>query len=386
MNYFICHYSEIGLKRKNRAFFEKKLIFNIKEIIGRENINRIYKNISTIIIETEKSGSFMSEKLKKVYGLANFAPSLKTEIDINKIKDVSLQVIKDKKLKTFKVETIKSYKNINLSSHDINCIVGDYILKNTKNKKVNLDSPDITIFIEILKGEVFIYTQKIKCYGGLPVSTAGKVAVMISGGIDSPVASSLMQKRGAKCIFVHFHAYPYTSKSSIEKVERLVKILTEYQIDSKLYLVPFGDIQKEIILTVPTKFRVLFYRRVMVKITQEIAKEENCFGIVTGDSLGQVASQTLESMFCVQHGIKLPIFRPLIGFNKEETIKLSKELNLYEISILPYEDCCSRFVPQNPATKPDIKEFLECEKRLNISKIIKDALKKVEIRNFNLNK
>ena len=396
MNYTICHYSEIGLKGKNRKFFEEKLIENIKKLTLKIDDFEFVKRISgRIIVKLTKKGikreKEIGDSLKNIFGVAYFAFAVSCLQRIINIQEKALELLapyrnevsgmglKTKKFKTFRIFTQRSKKEFPLNSQEINEKVGEYVLERLKAKKVKLENPDIACFIEIVEKYSFLYLERIKGLGGLPVGVSGKAVVLLSGGIDSPVAAFFAMKRGIKVIFLHFHAYPYTSVASIEKVKKLTKILRKYQGNSRLYLVPFGDIQKEILLRITPKLRVIFYRRLMFKIAQEIAKKENALGIFTGESVGQVASQTLENIRAIEEAVNLPVYRPLISWDKEEIIRKAREIDTFDISILPDEDCCSRFVPAHPETKAKLEEIKEAEKRLNVQKMIKTATDKSSI-------
>jgi thiamine biosynthesis protein ThiI len=393
MNYIICHYSEIGLKGKNRKFFEEELIENIKKLSLKIDDFEFAKRISgRIIVKLTKKGirreKEIEDSLKNIFGIAYFAFAISSNQEIKDIQGKALELLapyrnevsglglKTKKFKTFRISTQRSKKEFPLNSQQINEKVGEYVLKRLKAKKVKLENPDITCFIEIVEKYSFLYLEKIKGLGGLPVGVSGKAIALLSGGIDSPVAAFFAMKRGIKVIFLHFHAYPYTSVASIEKVKKLTKILRKYQGNSRLYLVPFGDIQKEILLRIASKLRVIFYRRLMFKIAQEIAKKENALGIFTGESIGQVASQTLENIRAIEEAVNLPVYRPLISWDKEEIIKKAREIDTFDTSILPDEDCCSRFVPVHPETKAKIESVIEEEKKLNTKKLIKEAIRR----------
>ena len=384
MDFVVCHYHEIGLKGKNRDFFEKKLVENIKKALKPEFFNWAKRFPGRVVLKLTEKGVKNSKKIEQglnyVFGISYFAFAKATKPQLKEIKKTALELISTQRGKTFKIETKRSDKKFPYPSHRVNELIGEYILKHTKGKTVKLENPKIICFIEILPEIAFIYTKKIKGLGGLPVPTAGKVVSLLSGGIDSPVASFLVQKRGAKVIFVHFHAYPYTSKASIEKVEKIAEILNRYQFSSKLYLVPFAEIQKEILLKTQARFRVILYRRMMLKIAETIAKKEGAQALVTGESLGQVASQTLENIRVIEEAVKMPVFRPLIGKDKEEIIQIAKKIGTYEISILPHQDCCARFLPKHPETKAKINDIKKEEKKLEIKSLIQRIIKDTEIK------
>lgn len=391
MNYIICHYSEIGIKGKNRNFFEKTLEENIKNALVKNNIDfEKVKRISGRIIVKLNSEKLNEEKkkieeiLKNIPGIANFSYAVSVNADIEDIKKKALMVLSEVNFSKFRISTTRSDKNFPLKSYEVNEIVGEYILKNLKDKKVDLKNFDVECFIEIVSipDTSFIYTKKIKGIGGLPVKTQGKVVSLISGGIDSPVASFYAMKRGCEVVFLHFHSFPYTDRMSIEKVKKIVKILNKFQNKSKIYLVPFAEIQEEILSKTfkkeHDKLRVIIYRRFMLRIAEKICEKENALAIVTGESLGQVASQTLNNLRVIENVTKIPILRPLITFDKEEIINNAINLNTYEISIIPHQDCCIRFLPKNPATKAKIKDVEEFEKTLNFD-LINKAIEKAEI-------
>lgn len=396
MSFIICHYGEIALKGKNRRFFEERLVENIKLALSPTCFSFVKRISGRILIEskTNKNLILIKEKLSKVFGLTHFSfveeclPAQTGKQDIKEIQEKSLEILKEKKFSSFKVDAKRAEKNFPLNSQQINERVGEYILNKRKAQsaklktssqkiKVDLENPDITIFIEIVEKYCFIFTEKIKGQGGLPIGVSGKAVSLLSGGIDSPVASYMAMKRGLELIFVHFHAMPYTNKASIEKVKKLLEILKEFQLNSKLYLVPFSDIQKEIFLKTPAPFRVILYRRMMFRIAEKIALTENCKSIITGENLGQVASQTVENLTAIEKAANLLILRPLVGFDKKEIIELAEKIGTFKISILPHEDCCSRFLPEHPETKANIKKIEEAEKELDIEKLISNSINKI---------
>ena len=407
MDYIICHYAEIGLKGGNRRFFEEKLVENIKTALPphqtgarcqrhqrrsqpllwcggepRASFEFVKRISGRLLIKLTAEGAEnkteIETALKTVFGIANFSFAGDAPLTIEAIKKKAVEVLQGKRFKTFKIATQRSDKNFPLTSTEVNEKVGEFVLEKLKIK-VDLEKPDITLFIEIVEKCVFLYTEKMKGPGGLPMGTGGKAVALISGGIDSPVAAFLAMKRGVEIVFLHFHSYPYTNKASVEKVQKLVRHLSWHQQSPKLYLAPFGDIQKEILLKTPAKLRVVLYRRMMIRIAQVLSEKEKALALVTGESIGQVASQTLENMAVIEKAVSLPILRPLIGWDKEEIIKKAKEIGTFEISSLPDQDCCSRFVPEHPETKARLSEVLAVEKKLEVEKLVRETQDKMEI-------
>jgi len=378
MKYVICHYSEIALKGKNRSFFEEKLIWDIKRVLHPDLINSVKKISGRILIELSDVGIKSEIEIKKslnhVFGISSFSFAVKSSQNIEDIKKEVFYLIQKRDFISFKVSTQRSEKTLPFTSQDVNKEVGAFLFLNLKEKKVKLENPDIICYIEIVEKISFIYLDKYDGLGGLPMLSSGKAISLLSGGIDSPVSSFMSMRRGLKMIFVHFHSYPITPQGSIEKVKDIVKILSSYQGESKLYLIPFTEIQKEILLNIKSELRIIFYRRIMLKIASEIMKKEKAQAIITGDSLGQVASQTVENMASINQSIDNLIIRPLICIDKEDIVKLARKIKTFELSILPHDDCCSRFLPQHPETRSKIEEILLEEKKLDIKKIINRAI------------
>lgn len=386
--HIIIHYDEITLKGGNRPFFERALMANIKEFLDGVKYGKISKEGGKIIIEINKNTDLeeIREMLKNIPGISNFYFAVAEEKDMNKINKKTVELLKDylrtEDKKTFKIEARRSDKKFKLKSPEINAKAGECVLNNTK-LKVDVHNPDLEIVIDIGNEKCFIYFEKTKGVGGLPVGTAGNLVSLISGGIDSPVASFMMNKRGAKNIFVHFKNKTISgSADGQDKIGSLVKELTKFQGRSKLYIVPFEEFQKEIIAKIPAKNRMIIYRRMMFKLAGMIAKKENAKGFVTGDSLSQVASQTIDNITAIYNAANLPIFPPLIGMNKQEIIDIASKIGTYEISILPYQDCCSFLIAKHPETKAKLEEIINQEKNLEIEKIAKDVLGKVKPKNI----
>ena len=371
MRHVIAHYQEIALKGKNRPVFVNKLLDNLRYATKGTGVDNAKDQGGRVILSlaSDAREDLVKERVSKVFGIANFALGYRTSNDVEVLKEAVLRHIKDKAFKSFRVSTKRGYKEYPLTSMDVDRIVGAHI-KGATGAKVDLTHPELTVFIEVLSKEAFFYTEKFQGQGGLPVGTGGKVACLLSGGIDSPVAAYRMMKRGCSVLFVHFHSYPYLSKMSQEKVGDIAEILNQYQRSSKLFLIPFGDIQKEIVLQAPAKYRVVLYRRMMVRITEAIAKREKALALVTGESLGQVASQTLENITSIENAATLPVLRPLIGMDKGEIIGQAMAIGTYDISIIPDQDCCQLFIPKNPAVRTTIEEIERAEKVLDIPKLI----------------
>jgi thiamine biosynthesis protein ThiI len=374
----IVHYSEIGIKGKNRPYFEKMLVSNIKRSLGKgPEVKRLS---GRIIIKPNKRSKDVRERLGKVFGISNLCLGFECKPDLKNIEDLVLKGVKSKKFRSFKIDSRRGDKKFKYTSEQINIRLGDMVRK--MGFEVDLENPDLTVFVEVADKHAFVYFEKIRGLGGLPVGVSGRVVCLISSGIDSPLAAYKMMKRGLRVIFVHFHSYPSTSKKSIEKTIKLVKLLNEYQFDSGLYLVPFIGIQKEIVNETLEKYRVILYRRMMLRVAEEIAKKIRAKALVTGESVGQVASQTLDNIFVIDKASGMPILRPLVGHDKQDIINEAEGIGSYKISIQPHEDCCSLFVPKHPETHASLDKIEEMEKFIDIDNLIKSSVKKMEVRSF----
>ena len=398
----LIHYSEIALKKGNRKFFEQKLKNNILKALKKYK-PKACKSFGNILIELTDIKYINKEKvfnnevihiIRRIFGISNFAlvfnilftsiPQLGKHV-LNKLNEFS-----DNKASSFKVQTVRSDKNFFLTSQDINEKLGK-ILQKKLNIKVKLKNPELTIFVEIPQkskkvnnnNNVLFYFNKHQGTGGLPLETSGNVIGMLSGGIDSPVACFKIMRRGAKIIFLHFHSYPYTNKTSQKIAIKLAEKLALWNCARKIYFISLAEIQNYILINVPEKLRVILYRRSMLRIGNKLASEERADAIVTGDNLGQVASQTLENIRVIDNASELPIFRPLIGEDKQDIIKLAKNIGTYEISIEPHSDCCSVFVPRHPETKAKLSNILAIEKKLKLDILEENAFKNLELKMIN---
>ena len=381
----LCHYAEVGLKLGNRRFFENWLRQNIKAALNRTIPNKkftVRRLYGRIMIELDDDPIINQEEitqaLSNTFGLAYFAFAKYVAQEIKGIREMALAALQDKEFDTFKIKTRRPDQQFLFSAQHVNEDVGAFILSKM-DKTVQLKDPDITCYIDIVQGAVYIYTEKIPGPGGLPTGANGKVVGLLSGGIDSPVASILAMKRGAAVTFVHFHSVPLTTEESIDKVKQITTVLSHYQSRIHLYLVALTPIQKEIMVKTKEKYRIILYRRFMFRIAEIIARKKKARALVTGESLGQVASQTLDNIAAIEAVSSMPILRPLIGLDKLEIINLAKDYGTYDISILPDQDCCSLFLPKSPATKAK-KQFIEAEEEnLAVDNLVQDAIDSIEI-------
>lgn len=380
---YICHYSEIGLKGKNRHFFEKRLMQNIRKALKRVfpdermQILNLSKRI-VITFERELDDTLASSALKNVFGLVNFGAARIIPSKIEEMEHTCLDLFKNKQFETFAIRAKRADKNFPLISTEINSRLGSKVVEQF-SKKVNLSNPDVTCHVEVDNEQTYIFIDKKKGVGGLPVEVSGKVLVLLSGGFDSPVAAYYAMKRGAYCEFIHFHSYPYTQKASQDKVKDLAGVLNKYQFKSRLYMAPFAETQKDIVFKCPDKYRIIMYRRFMMRIAERLCLQKGIKAIVTGESLGQVASQTLENIGVVEETITLPVLRPLIGMDKSEIIDMARVIGTHDISKLPHDDVCTRFMPRHPVIRAELTKVKEAEKELDIEALVERDLQEIEV-------
>ncbi len=373
---------EISLKGLNRPKFEQKLADNVAAALGSLGRFSIKKSQSMLYVEPLESGIDMQEaveRLKKVFGIANICPAVRCEKDMESIKNTAVECMKniDCAGRTFKVESKREDKKFPLNSPQISREVGGAILKNVSGLKVDVHNPDILVQVEV-RGEAYIFAEKFSGAGGMPVGSSGRAALLLSGGIDSPVAGWMIAKRGVKLDAVYFHSPPYTSERAKDKVVDLAKIVSRYSGPIKLHLVPFTEIQLAIYEKCPPKETTVLMRRLMMKIAQLWAEKDGARALITGEALGQVASQTLESLCVTDDAVTMPVFRPLIGFDKNDIVAIAKKIDTFNTSILPYEDCCTVFVPQHPVTKPEVQKMRESEALVDFSEMIQRAIENTE--------
>lgn len=376
----IIRYSEIHLKGKNRGYFEKLLKNNIKNSLN--GINYTFTALhSRYLIEnySEDDCELIAEKLSKVAGIHTYSHAYVVDTSLQNIISAAIEICKDK-TGTFKVATNRADKSFSPDSMEISRLVGGKILEAYyKNLHVRVKDPDFTVSIDIREdGKTFVYTDNISGLGGMPVGSAGKGMLLISGGIDSPVAGYMIAKRGMKLDAIHYHSFPYTGEAAKEKVIELSKKVGEYNGGINLYVVPFTHIQEAIHEKCHEEFMITMMRRFMMRIAERLAVKLGDQAIVTGESLGQVASQTIESMTSSNSVVSMPVLRPLIAFDKVDIIKISREIDTYNTSILPYEDCCTVFLPKFPVIRPNLKKVQEMEKLLDVENLIEDAMSNIE--------
>ena len=367
----IVHYHEISLKRGNRPLFLRHLAQNLERAVRDLGGARVHQLSGRILVDVEGSErpQAIAERLSRVCGVASVALAYRVPSSVDAMKAAVAALIESRRFVSFRISARRAFKTYPLTSVELNRELGAFVVERT-GVRVDLHVPDLEIHVEVLPAETFVYADRMPGPGGLPVGTAGTVAALLSGGIDSPVAAWRMMKRGCRVVFVHFHSVPYLPATSQAKARALVERLTEWQYRSRLLLVPLGEIQREVVLSVPPPLRVVVYRRFMVRIAEALARQVGALALTTGESLGQVASQTLTNISRVDEVAEMPILRPLIGMDKAEITAEAQRLGTFEISIEPDADCCTLFVPRHPSTRVGPEEVLAAEARLEIPRLI----------------
>ena len=383
-NIVAVSFGEIFLKGKNRGSFEHKLIEQIKFALKEFKDVVVYKELGKVFIETihEDDMDAIIEKAKKVFGIVIISPSIKIDKDPEIIIEKSIELFKylseKQNIKTFKVKTTRSDKTFPIKSMDFSAEVGSRILDAFSEVTVDVHNPDIEIYIDIKKN-CYISSEKIKTVGGLPIGCNGRALLLLSGGIDSPVAGYMIAKRGVDINALYFHTYPFTSERANEKVKRLKELLEDYCGNVKLFSVNILEIHKAIKEFCREEETTILARRFMMRIAEKIASDNNMEMLITGESLGQVASQTMKSMIVIENAITMPILKPVIGMDKTEIIHIAREIGTYETSILPFDDCCSVFAPKHPLINPRLDSIIKSENNLNVEELIEKACSTLEI-------
>jgi thiamine biosynthesis protein ThiI len=402
MNSIVVHYQELALKGKNRPWFLGRLVRNLRRALSDLDVRNVRALMGRVevVLGPGVVRAEVNERISRVFGIANFSYAGSTPIDqgrsadalakaertgptadLDAIANAILNDLGDRTCTSFRVSARRADKRFPITSPQIEREVGGRI-KEARDWTVNLDDPDLVIHVELLTDRAFYFFGKERGPGGLPTGTAGRVVCLLSGGIDSPVAAHRMMKRGCTVTFVHFHSYPILSRASQEKARELVTLLTRWQQRSRVYLVAFGEIQQQVVLAVPGPMRVVVYRRLMMRIAEAIAQARGAQALVTGEVVGQVASQTLENLAVIGSVATMPIFRPLIGMDKDEITAEAIRLGSYPISIVPDQDCCTLFTPRNPLTRARLDEIVAAEQALPIDELVARAVREAVIEHF----
>jgi len=384
MRSVVVHYQEIALKGNNRPWFIARLARNLREAtadLGVREVRVLMGRIEVVLADNAQWPP-VRDRLSRVFGVANFAQAGRAPLDVDAIAAAILNDLEGlADPRTFRVSARRADKRFPLTSPQIEREVGGRI-KEAKGWTVNLDDPAFTVHVEALTDDAFYYFGKEPGAGGMPVGVSGRVACLLSGGIDSPVAAWRLMRRGCRVLLVHFHSYPILSRASQEKVRELARLLTQFQFRSRLFLVPFGEIQQQITLSVAPPLRIVIYRRLMMRIAERIGREHRAQALVTGEVVGQVASQTLENLNAINRVVDMPVLRPLIGMDKDEITAEAQRLGTYPISIIPDQDCCTLFTPRHPATKARVDDVEHAESSLPIAEIVERAAVSATVEDF----
>ncbi len=381
---YIVRCGEVALKGMNKPYFERVLVERIKKNLKNIKDNRVSRKEGLIFVRVplESDTNEVIAEISKVFGVSSVSPALEVESDLDSIGSKAVEfmncMIENEGVKTFKVEAKRADKNFPIKSPEIAAKIGAYVLKGCGTLKVDVHEPDCHLFVDLRVDKTYIYTKKINGLGGLPLGTNGKGMVLLSGGIDSPVAAWMMAKRGMVIDAVHFHSYPYTSPRAQQKVEELAEIISSYCGKINMTVINLLPIQEEIVSNCPEDETTILVRRFMMRIAEKIALKQNDLMLITGENLGQVASQTAEALVVTDQSVELPVMRPLIGMDKVEIMDMARRIGTYEKSIEPYEDCCTVFLPKHPVTKPKLERILNSESRLDVDRLVEMAVNSAE--------
>ena len=387
---FIVRCGEVALKGMNKPYFERMLLDRIKKLLKKFDGVKAYRHEGLIFVRADKELNPGTEgkqailkEIGKVFGVASISPAMECESTMEDIGrtavEYMMEAIEERGVKTFKVNAKRADKNFPVKSPDISRQIGAAVLKGCKVLKVDVHNPDVKLFVDVRHDKSYVYQDKIPGFGGLPLGTNGKGMSLLSGGIDSPVATWMMAKRGIMIEAVHFHSFPYTSQRAREKVEELAALVATYCGRFRMHVINLLPIQEQIVQNCPEEETTILVRRFMMRIAEELAAGNGCSMLITGENLGQVASQTAEALVVTDASVKMPVMRPLIGLDKTDIMDLAKEIGTYDKSIEPYEDCCTVFLPKHPATKPKLERILASESKLDCEGLIREAIEKEEI-------
>ena len=387
---FIVRCGEVALKGMNKPYFERMLLDRIKKLLKKFDGVKAYRHEGLIFVRADKELNPGTEgkqailkEIGKVFGVASISPAMECESTMEDIGQTAveymMEAIEERGVKTFKVNAKRADKNFPVKSPDISRQIGAAVLKGCKVLKVDVHNPDVKLFVDVRHDKSYVYQDKIPGFGGLPLGTNGKGMSLLSGGIDSPVATWMMAKRGMMIEAVHFHSFPYTSQRAREKVEELAALVATYCGRFRMHVINLLPIQEQIVQNCPEEETTILVRRFMMRIAEELAAGNGCSMLITGKNLGQVASQTAEALVVTDASVKMPVMRPLIGLDKIDIMDLAKDIGTYDKSIEPYEDCCTVFLPKHPATKPKLERILASESKLDCEGLIREAIEKEEI-------
>ena len=387
-NILIVRCGEVALKGMNKPYFERMLVDRIKKNLKAFDGVDVRRHEGLIFVRAEKELDLdaIIKEISKVFGVASISKAVEAPSELNAIGDEAvkymMKLIDERGIKTFKVEGKRADKTFPVKSPEIGRIIGAKVLVGCKVLKVDVHNPDVLLHVDVRSDRTYIYEGKIAGFGGLPLGTNGKGLTLLSGGIDSPVATWMMAKRGMLIEAVHFHSYPYTSQRAQEKVEDLARIVASYCGRFKMHVINLLPIQEQIVTNCPEEETTILVRRFMMRIAERIAKDTGCMMLITGENLGQVASQTAEALVVTDASVSLPVMRPLIAMDKVDIMDKAQEIGTFETSIQPYEDCCTVFLPKHPTTKPKLERILESESKLDVEALVEAAVKSQEIVNI----
>lgn len=383
MRSIVIHYNEIALKGRNRPYFTARLVRNIREATADAGVKyvRVLNGRFEVELAPEADMAVVRDRISRVFGIGNFARAGRTGVDVDEIGARIVEGLEGQRAASFRIAARRADKRHAMTSVDIERAIGARVQAAT-GWKVDLSHPELRINVEMMADETLYSFGKEQGAGGLPTGVSGRVACLLSGGIDSPVAAWRMMRRGCRVHFIHFHSYPVLSRASQEKAVELARLLTTWQLRSRLYLVPFAGIQQKALMTVDPALRVVVYRRLMLRIADRIARKARAQALVTGEVIGQVASQTLENMTVIDGASTLPVLRPLIGMDKDEIVEAAQTLGTFPISIIPDQDCCTLFTPKHPATRASLAAVEAAETALDGGALIEAAIRAAEVRDF----
>ena len=382
----VVHFHEIGLKGRNRQFFEDALARNLRRALRGTGFTRVRTGFGRVVVDLDPDGLVLvaAQRAARVFGVAYVGLGRRVEPDLDLIGEVALELIGEETFDSFAVRARRTHSNFPHRSQEVQVVVGQKI-KDATGARVDLKNAEATAWVEMFGGTGIVFARRFPGVGGLPSGVSGKMLVLMSGGIDSPVAAWRMARRGAEIELIHFHGQPFTDPSSVRQAEELAHVLADYQLRVVMHLVPLGDAQREIVTHAPSSMRMILYRRIMMRIAAELAREIGAQALVTGDSLGQVASQTIENIRTVDASLTgVEVFRPLIGMDKQEIMDEAKRIGTYEISARQYQDCCVLFEPRSPATKSEPEQATRAESDLDMDALVGKALAGREVRELEL--